>query len=104
MLQQPLENKHFNNMETLDPVLLLKENKNANQRYGEDCFSALTGKTTMNGKYFLSTIFCLFGVKYKSLARNILHLASKVYNWESIIREKLIFFMQLLGERHTSQK
>ena len=34
-------NKHFNNLEIPNPVILLTENKDANQSYGEDCFSAL---------------------------------------------------------------
>ena len=34
-------NKHFNNLEIPNPVILLTENKDANQSYGEDYFSAL---------------------------------------------------------------
>ena len=54
-------NKHFNNLEIPNPVILLTENKDANQSYGEDYFSALIWKTTMNRKYFLNLILCLLG-------------------------------------------
>lgn len=52
---QLLENKYVNNLETPNPVLLLTESKNANERYGENYVSALMEKnntTLCNGDIF----------------------------------------------------
>lgn len=58
---EAFRDKHFNNLEIPNPVLLLTESKNENQSYGKDHFSALTGETTMNRKYFLNLMLCLLG-------------------------------------------
>lgn len=90
---QLLENKYVNNLETPNPVLLLTESKNANERYSENYVSALMGKThnTMQWRYFLNIIFYLFGKKNAKIWQEISYLwIQKFYTWESTIHEKLI--------------
>lgn len=55
---QLLENKYVNNLEIPNPDLLLIGSKNANERYGENCFCTHGGKkkqkntTLCNGDSF----------------------------------------------------
>lgn len=79
---QLLKNKYFHNLETPNHVLLLRKSKNENQRYGENCVSAIMkGGGAMQYRYFLNIVFGLFGKKNAKFWQGVFYLLiQKVYN------------------------